>query len=107
MTEKHTCDGEVYRRGNSWRNRFVRCGKTASLNEGGHWYCRVHAPSIVEDKKAKRHAEWELEWGAKRSAEARRIARERIAEAAINARTAEDGAAFWRLVDDYREEHEA
>ena len=50
---KHTCCG------NSWEgHNSYRCGKTASIEEGGKWYCRIHAPSLVAAKRDARDAKW-------------------------------------------------
>lgn len=54
--EKHKCEGET--RPGSYGFRGHRCGKTASLNEDGKWYCRIHAPSIVKAKDETRDAKY-------------------------------------------------
>ena len=77
-TEKRKCCGSV-----SDHTGFHRypCGKGASIDEGGKWYCRTHAPSLVKAKQEARHAKWDAsakarrEGWAKEEAEAAELAR--------------------------------
>ncbi len=50
---KHPCEAQITV---NWAS--YPCGKTASIEEGGKWYCRTHAPSLVEAKRDASAAEW-------------------------------------------------
>lgn len=65
---------------------FHQCRWTASVQENGRWYCRLHAPSIVEAKRkaknGKWEAEWKAEWAKRRHQDAINDARDAVVEAA-------------------------
>ena len=42
----------------------VPCGKTATYEEGGAYYCKTHHPPNVEAKQAAKHAKWDAEFAA-------------------------------------------
>ena len=61
MKEKHTCCGEA------WDGyRFYNCGRTAKYEREGKWYCGIHDPVKVEEKRAAREARWSAEYDANR-----------------------------------------
>jgi hypothetical protein len=64
-TEKHTCQGTA----GTYRSfhRYT-CGKTASLEHEGKWYCKRHHPPTIKAKDAARSAKWDAEWKAAQAA---------------------------------------
>lgn len=85
--EKHICCDQIYSRESGWSSRHT-CGKTASIEEDGKWYCRTHAPSFRKAKLDAKMAEWNAAWERKRK------------EVAIEAWKTRVGAAVFKLADD-------
>lgn len=54
--EKHQCSEKVMR-----DYRLSLCSTNATLEEDGKWYCKKHAPSVIETK----HADWQAKFEAK------------------------------------------
>lgn len=48
----HPCSGEVWRKFSNFR-----CSRPGTLEEGGKWWCKTHAPSLVKARNAARNAE--------------------------------------------------
>ena len=81
------------------------CGKRASLNEDGQWWCRTHAPSSVAARAAKREAKRAPHQAALDRRIKRKDARDRIVAAAL----AWDGIVdtgrlgkLWQAIKHYR-----
>ena len=77
-TEKRKCCGRVW---SAVGFHFYECRRCASVREGGKWYCKTHAPSLVKAKNDARQAKWDAsakarrEGWAKEEAEAAELAR--------------------------------
>ena len=54
-TEKHTCEKQIYP-GSGW-GRGHSCGRTATLEHNGGWYCKTHHPPTVNAKFESRYKE--------------------------------------------------
>ncbi len=40
---------------------YYRCRRNPTIKEKGEWWCWQHAPSVVEKRRDKRDAKWEVE----------------------------------------------
>lgn len=67
------------------------CSRTATIEEGGKWWCKQHVPSIVAARREKRNSEWEKKWAADRAAADHRAAITAADRAVVEA------AVRWRL----------
>lgn len=63
MAEKHKCVGRV-------RSQYhtYTCGKNATLEHAGNWWCKNHHPPTVEVKNKTKAASWQAKWDAERAA---------------------------------------
>ena len=66
-TEKHTCEKQIYP-GSGW-GRGHSCGRTATLEHNGGWYCKTHHPPTVKAKFEARCKTASAEWESKAAAE--------------------------------------
>lgn len=71
MGEWKSCAGRVYR--GAWVTPFP-CKKNATIEEGGKWWCKQHAPSLAAERIEKRNAEWRRKREAERAAASRKDA---------------------------------
>ena len=71
--EKKTCEKRLI--DGDWSYHSHPCGKTATLQHGGKWYCKRHHPPTVEARWRAKEVAWKTAYDAKCKA------------------TAEDGAA--------------
>lgn len=77
-----TCSVRVYSQGSMIGHK---CARAAKVDRDGVWYCRQHDPVAIEEKRAKKHAEWEKQWADKRAAQEEVERQKRLAVAAIAA----------------------
>lgn len=54
-TETRQCE---HAKSGNWRRYRTRCTHNAKVERGGHYYCGVHDPVRVAEKRAKRDAGW-------------------------------------------------
>lgn len=96
MGEWKSCAGRVYR--GAWVTPFP-CKKNATIEEGGKWWCKQHAPSLAAERIEKRNAEWRRKREAERAAASRKdaiaSAERAVIEAAVGERSYETRAAEW------------
>ena len=90
--EKHVCQGLISS-GGGWGHSYHKCGKVASVEEDGKWYCKVHAPSLKKARRDKRDAGYKASWAAA-DAKSKKEMLERMV-----------GAEVIRLADDPRTEN--
>ena len=64
-TVKPKCNARVTPPGSFWG---VACGKTATYEEAGTFYCKTHHPPTVEAKRAAKHAKWEAKYDLREDA---------------------------------------
>lgn len=65
MSAAHPCAGRV------WSGYGHHpCRNNGKVEEDKKWWCRRHAPSIVQKQREARNAQWEEEWAAKRKNQA-------------------------------------
>lgn len=87
MGEWKSCAGRVYR--GAWVTPFP-CKKNATIEEGGKWWCKQHAPSLAAERIEKRNAEWRRKREAERAAASRKdaiaSAERAVIEAVVRAR---------------------
>lgn len=80
MSEKKTCCAKVYSPGSY---RRLPCGKTAKFERDGEWYCGIHDPVRVEERRKARYeadlARWDAECAARKEKEAAAVEQERRA----------------------------
>ena len=61
-TVKPKCNARVVSPGGYWGHA---CGKTATYEESGTFYCKTHHPPTVEAKRDAKHAKWNAEFDAR------------------------------------------
>lgn len=59
MNEKHVCEGSTYNRSAPWGCRNKPCKSSALLFEDGKWWCKIHAPSKVQERRDKSDRKYE------------------------------------------------
>ncbi|MBE6441400.1 MAG: hypothetical protein E7022_03575 [Desulfovibrio desulfuricans] len=59
--DRHICCERVSH-GKGWNRWDEACGRTASVERNGKWYCKIHDPVRRSEMKAKREAEWNARW---------------------------------------------
>jgi hypothetical protein len=64
-----------------WYSR--ECSRTATVKENGKNYCRQHAPSLVQARRAAQNKRWDETWSKRRKAMREAERRRRIAEEVI------------------------
>jgi len=57
--DKHRCSGLVYRAGSFSPGKCMKEGKREYKD---HWWCGIHYPPSIEEKRKKRSEKWEAEW---------------------------------------------
>jgi hypothetical protein len=71
-TEKHRCCGRTYK-------GFYgsACGRNAKVERNGKWYCGMHDPVAIAEKREARNKEFDLKWAAERAQEAKKEAEQK------------------------------
>jgi len=62
---QHTCEGKI-RSGSTWHPSYRACGKTATLEHEGRWFCKTHHPPT---QRARLDATWaakQAKWDSQR-----------------------------------------
>jgi hypothetical protein len=67
MSDKKPCCVRVYPNCRAGSFRGHMCQKAAKVEREGKWYCGIHDPVTAEDKRAQRHAAWEVEYEASKA----------------------------------------
>jgi len=59
---KQRCEARVCY--DSWGHSH-QCYKPAIIQQDGKWYCKIHDPEYIEQKKQERQRKWDAEWSEK------------------------------------------
>lgn len=77
-SDRHTCEAAVWARGYF---RTYACGKTAKVERDGKWYCGIHDPVRLAEKRAARDAEYDRRYAENRKHQQLRDAAPELYEA--------------------------
>ena len=62
MADKQQCEITIFS-GRGWTNRCVR---KAVVQRGDKWYCKIHDPEYIAEKKRKWDEKFDKEWAEKK-----------------------------------------
>ena len=65
MTEKKQCCARVYGSGRLFGGE--KCSNVAKSEHAGQWYCHVHHPEKVKERRAKQLAHYNGKWAAEKA----------------------------------------
>ena len=71
-TEKHRCEEQIRDSGRC--PSYHACGKTAKVQRDGKWYCGIHDPEKVAERRKKQDDKWHAGMKAAREERRRREA---------------------------------
>ena len=64
-SEDRRCSGQAWERGLAFGHHY-RCTRNGTVHEDGKWWCRIHAPSLVKQKRDKQQAKYDARWHGQR-----------------------------------------